>query len=121
MGLRRHGRFQALTLLLISFLILGSTFARAQNAADDDLVKLARNHFQYDSMTSEQERKAFDVFFQNVHAGKRTDFRPENSPDEDVAKGDLWGPERTIKAEWIVWLYTDQVAPSAMAIRGTAL
>jgi hypothetical protein len=103
----RRRPFQTLAMIAICVLVLGSTFARAQNAADDDLVKLARNHFNYDSMTSEQEREAFDVFFQNVHAGKRTDFRPENSPDEDVAKGDLWGPERTIKADWIVWLCKD--------------
>jgi hypothetical protein len=61
LGIHRH--FQAFAPLPMGVLILSSTFARADTASDGDQVKLARNHFKYDSITSEQERGAFDKFF----------------------------------------------------------
>jgi hypothetical protein len=123
MGLRSHGHFQSLVPLLISFMILSSSFAKAEAATDDELVQLARKHFNYNLIKSEQEQKALDKLFLRVHQGKVAKFGPENPTDEDVSKGNSWGPERTVKAEWIVWVCKDpdavkMVQPSGIEIDG---
>jgi len=109
MGPRTYRDFRVATPLFIGFLILWSTFAMAESASDDDLVKLARKHFNYDFIKSQDEQKQLDTFFENVHVGKGTYLGPELEP-EDVQKGYLWGPERTVKAEWIAWVCSDPVA-----------
>jgi hypothetical protein len=100
----RHSHLQVLALLAMILLVFGSTLAKADEASDDDLVKLARKHFNHDSIRSQQERDALDKFFLSVHQGKEADFVPEGSSEQDVSEGKSWGVERTIKAEWITWL-----------------
>jgi hypothetical protein len=121
MGLRRID-FYALVLLWIGCLIFSSTIARA----DDDLVMLARKHFNYSSVTSDQYRQAFDKFFISVHQGEVAKFGPDNLAAEEVSKGNSWGPERTVKAEWIMWVCRDpdavkMVRPSGIQIEGSKI
>lgn len=44
------------------------------------------------------ERRVWDAF----PRGERVDFQPD--PGEDVAEGETWGPERTIRAEVLTYL-----------------
>jgi hypothetical protein len=106
----RHSHFQTLALVAM-MLLIGSTFAKGDEASDDDLVKLARKQteFGYDKLTN-QERSAFDKFFLNIHQGQVAYFQPNDSSENDVSNGKSWGPERTIKADWIMWLCKNQVA-----------
>jgi hypothetical protein len=82
-------------------------------------VRLAREHFNYDSIKSEQERQAFDRLFHSVYS---VTFNPE----ADILAEDKWGPERTLKAAWIEWLCKDQAAismvqPSGISITGAKI
>src|SRR5260370_15861619 len=124
MGLR-HNHFQAVALLATILVIFGSTFARAESADDDDLVKLARKHFNYDSIKSDQVRNVFDKFFLSVHQGNRAFFvRPGTK--FDPSQGYSWGPEQTVESAWIVWVSTDPdavkfVRPAGIQIYGAKI
>lgn len=107
MGPQTYRDYRVATPLFIGFLILWSTFAMAESANDDDLVKLARKHFNYDSIKADQERQAFNEFFLSVHHGENAKFGPENPTSEELSKGYLWAPDRTVKAEWIMWVCKD--------------
>jgi hypothetical protein len=65
---------------------------------------LANEHFK----PSNDERKVFEEFFENVRNG--TMIRLPSNAFDDVEKGYQWGIERTIKAGWIVWLCKDPLA-----------
>ncbi|MBV8277205.1 MAG: hypothetical protein JO170_18370 [Verrucomicrobia bacterium] len=126
MGLR-HSQFQALALLAMILAIFEARFAKADDASNDDLVKLARNYeqFQYVALTPQQQQ-AFNTFFLKVHRGQEANFWPNHVPDEDVSKGNSWGPKRTIKAEWITCLCRDpdllkMVQPSGIRIAGAKI
>src|ERR1700722_10563701 len=107
MGLR-HGHFQPFAILAMIFMIFGSTFAKPDDASDDVLVKLARKQQKlgYNALF-DKERSAFDMFFLKVHQGKAAEFTPKVLSQQDVAAGNSWGAERTVKAEWIMWLCSD--------------
>jgi hypothetical protein len=117
MGLR-HSHSEALAFLATLLLIFGSVFAKADDASKDDLVKLARKHFNYDSIKSKQEQEAFDKFFLSVHQGENADFAPKGSSEEDASKGNSWGPERSVKAGWIMWLCQDPDAVKMVQAKG---
>jgi hypothetical protein len=59
-----HGHFRILVLLATSTLLIAANYAIADAESDEDLLTLARNHFDYRSITSEPQRKVFDTFFQ---------------------------------------------------------
>src|SRR5260221_414393 len=88
MGLRMHRYFWALALLAISTLIFVSNFAIADSESDEDLLALARAHFNYDSITSEQEQRAFDTFFKNVQQGNETNLTPAEGKPTDLTPAD---------------------------------
>jgi hypothetical protein len=130
-----HDHFRVLALLTISALVVASNFAIADES-DKDLLALARAHFNYDSITSEQEQRVFDTFFKNVQQGnetnlapaegKPTDLTPADQSSSDARHGDQWGVDRTIKAKWIVWLCKDPIAskmipPGGIEISGAKI
>lgn len=123
MGLPEDGHFRSPALMAISLLLGASNFAIAADAESDrDLLALARKHFA--SITSAQERQVFEEFFKNVQEGNRTKLGPDTSSmDAPQRYGLQWGPDRTIQAEWIVWLCKDPIAskkipPSGIVIEG---
>jgi hypothetical protein len=125
MGLRMHGHSRALALLATSTLIIVSNFPIADAESDEDLLALARKHF-VGSISSEQEMKVFEAFFKNVQESKPIDMTPTDQSSYDAQKRDQWGVDRTIKAEWIVWLCKDQIAskkipPSGIDITGAKI
>jgi len=119
MTLCMHLHVRALA-LATSILVTASHFALADAKAEEDLLTLAWNQFKYEIATFEntsgEERKVFEKFFKNVQEGKTTDFTPPGQQHfgatyaAEAKAGEKWGVDRTIKAEWIVWLCKDPIA-----------
>ena len=57
--------------IMASALILAGKVTIAQTAADEDLVTLANKKFT--AFSSDEEKKAFETFFQNTQDGKDCD------------------------------------------------
>src|SRR4029077_4892865 len=87
------------TAIVAGALILVGKITMAQMAAEEDLIDLAREHFRYESIPDE-EKIAFDTFFQNAQNGERTDLTSKLEKN------------RIIEAAWLVWICTDSKASS---------
>jgi hypothetical protein len=127
---------------VVSTLILTGSGVMAQIATDGDLVDLAKKHFNYESISSEEEKKAFDKFFCNTRDGLMADLTPQLRIDawvfinpvlaacwlrdrnldnkilKDPTYAVLWNRERTIQAEWLNWLCTDPNASTKITSKG---
>jgi hypothetical protein len=90
---------------------------KAQSANDDELIKLARKRFGYDTIAPEQ-RAAFDALFFSVHQGKKADYSLRGPSDDDISAGNSWDPSRTVQAAWIIWLCNDQDASKLIPAKG---
>lgn len=102
---------------LLCVLILCPPLTKAQSANDDELIKLARKRFGYDTIAPEQ-RAAFDALFFSVHQGKKADYSLRGPSDDDISAGNSWDPSRTVQAAWIIWLCNDQDASKLIPAKG---
>jgi len=79
-----------------SALILAREVTIAQTAADENLIGLAKNKF--GDISSEEERKVFEIFFQKTQDGETADLNPGRETLTDPVYADRWGRERIIQA-----------------------
>jgi hypothetical protein len=81
----------------------------------------------FTDLSSEEEKKAFETFFQKTQYGQKVDLTPPSQTETDSLDdkivtdpvyADLWGKGRTIKADWIVWTCCDPQASAKVTSRG---
>ncbi len=85
----------------------------------DGLLKLATEHF--DEIIPAEKK-----FFRAVAKGVFVDYRVDDEKENDPEKGDTWGKKRTLRADCISWLCTDDkakhfVRQSGIQIRGARI
>ena len=109
-----------------ALLLVGKVIA--QTAADEDLITLARKKF--GNFESDEERKAFERFFEETQDGGKADLTPELKSVTDARDlklltdpvyASLWGEDRVIRAEWLKWLCTDPRASKKITSRGVEI
>jgi hypothetical protein len=120
-----RGNFRCFIGIVASAVLLAGKVTMAQTAAADDLVTLA--HKKFGNFRSEEERKAFETFFEKTQDGEKADLTPDLKPVTDprdlkiltdpVYAG-LWGEDRVIKAEWLKWLCIDPRASTKVTSSG---
>jgi len=105
------------------FLIAQATMA--ETASDENLITLA--HKKFTNSSSDEEKDAFDKFFQKTQDGEKVDLTPEltavTDPRDlkiltDPLYAGLWKKDRVIKAEWLTWLCIDPKASAKVTSRG---
>jgi hypothetical protein len=100
----------------------------AQIAADEgQIYYFAKQHFKYESIRSEEEKRAFDTFFQKTQDGEQADLTPDLKTVTDTLDSKiltdpvyavLWQRDRVIQAEWLNWLCTDTQASAKVTSKG---
>src|ERR1700730_4282532 len=118
-----RGNRSSFTAIVASALILVGKVTMAQTADGEDLVHLAEKHFGYESIPDE-EKKAFDRFFQRTKEGEKADLTPDLKSVTDLktltdpAYEESWGKHRIVKADCLVWICTDPQASAKVTSKG---
>ncbi len=80
----------------------------------EQLLELARERFKL----APDAESVLDKLVRAFADGEDADFSADDEESNDPARAEQWGEERTLKADWIYWLCTDQRATDLATPKG---